>query len=51
MSIPLATKSHHTLVKICYKCDNALYTFMSAFTVVVSALEYLEADGDGKARN
>ena len=25
---------------------NALYTFRSAFTVVVSALEYLEADGN-----
>ena len=32
-------------------CDNALYTFVSAFRVVVSALEYLEADGDGKALN
>ena len=28
-------------------CYNALYTFMSAIKVVVSALEYLEADWDG----
>ena len=28
---------------------NALYTFRSAFTAVVSALEYLEADENGKA--
>ena len=28
---------------------NALYTFRSAFTAVVSALEYLEAGGNGKA--
>ena len=28
----------------CSNCDNALYTFKSA-------LEYLEADGDGKYRN
>ena len=28
---------------------NAQYTFRSAFTVTVSALEYLEADGGGKA--
>ena len=28
---------------------NALYTFRSALTVVVSALEYLEDDGNGKA--
>ena len=33
------------------RCDNAVYTFMSAFRVVVSALEYMEADGDDKARN
>ena len=28
----------------CSNCDNTLYTFKSA-------LEYLEADGDGKSRN
>ena len=33
------------------RCDNAVYTFMSAFRVVVSDLEYMEADGDDKARN
>ena len=30
---------------------NALYTFKSALTVVVTALEYLATDGDGKARS
>ena len=30
---------------------NALYTLKSALTVVVTALEYLETDGDGKARS
>ena len=51
-----AKTSRNNKIKLQSLCEmrwarraNDLYTFRSAFTAVVSALEYLEADGNGKA--